>query len=74
MRVLQSTLSEKDGETGWLAAELGKAQNELKGRSRHLKRYENATTPGKHGCNEARALIRAGELKRFAEENGIEVA
>ena len=73
VRELRLTISQKDEAIEWLTAELDKTKKELKGRTRHLKRYENSTTPGKHGYNEARALLHAEELKRFAEENGIEV-
>ena len=62
----------KDGVIEWLTAELDKTKNEMKGRNRHLKRYENSTL-GKYGCNEAGAPIRAEGLKRFAEENGIKI-
>ena len=45
VRRLESTVSKKDEEMERLTAELN-VKNELKGRSRNLKRYENSTTPG----------------------------
>lgn len=55
------------GEMERLKAELAQVK-ELEGRTGQLRRYENYTTPGRHGYNEDRARTRAEEQKMLAEE------
>ena len=73
VRGLKAEMAEKDDAIEWLRAEVDKIKQDLEKRRGRLKRYENATTSGRHGYNEERAVIRAEELKKFAEENGIEI-
>lgn len=53
-----------------LKAELAQVKKELEGRTGQLRRYENSTTPGRHGYNEDRARTHAEEQRMLAEETG----
>ena len=53
-----------------LKSELAQVKKELEGRTGQLRRYENSTTPGRHGYNEDRAKTRAEEQRMLAEETG----
>ena len=75
-RTLERTLAEmaaKDEELVRTQSELVAARRELDRRDGRLKRYENSTTPGKHGYNEERAKTRAEEQRMHAEENGTKI-
>ena len=69
VRGLWSTISKKDETIAWLTAELDKTKKEMKGRNRHLKRYEHSTTPGKHGYNETRTTRRGAKKIRRGERH-----
>jgi len=67
---LQSGICVHAAEAMQLRDEVARLQKKLDGRVRH---YENATTPGRHGYNEARASVRAEEERMHAAEEGREV-
>lgn len=74
LRAQLAALSPKGGaapeEMERLKAELAQVKKELEGRTGQLRRYENSTTPGRHGYNEDRTKTRAEEKKMLAEETG----
>ena len=53
-----------------LKAELAQVKKELEGRTGRLRRYENSTTPGRHGYGEDRARIHTEEQRMLAGETG----
>ena len=69
----QAELAAKDEELVRTKSELAAARRELDRRDGRLKRYENSTTPGRHGYNEERAKTRAEEERMHAEENGTKI-
>lgn len=70
---LQSGICVHAAEAMQLRDEVARLQKELDGLDGRVRRYENATTPGRHGYNEARASVRAEEERMHAAEEGREV-